>query len=484
MQAIILLFCLGVGLPPPNIAVRRTSEPDLFPSMDIDSKGEPFIAFEWASKPDNHDVVIYKWVSGDWKPAWTETGGYWFYNDSLDHRQPALGIDTHDRIYLMCKGRGDSRYIKTKWFWLRSDDYGESWQATVGIGGTDWYGNYASEPVIGICKEGLEAVWFICEREKGGDSDIEGVYMSEREFIESGTISSPDKERRPWVAVGLMSAIIVYEYYNGEDWDVYGVRSMNVGPHIRPPLEEPVPIGFEPGVDELQPCIATKNDVFVCAYKRGGDIYLGYSEGGDFFETVPAATSSEEESRPAVATDGEKAYLAYYHGSGNIYLKAYDLYTHNWSSPYRITDQPTALDTPRVVMCMDSLLYIAWVDNRNGNPDIYFAQVDPKVVVPIGIEGRNYKDRMPLLRIYPNPFKKFSVISFQLPVESRISLEIYDAAGREVRTLIKTQNLKPGTYTRVWNGRDSKGLNLPSGVYFAKFMLRNREEIKPIILVR
>jgi len=482
MGAMILLLCLGIGFPPPNIAVRRTPEPDLFPSMDIDSKGEPFIAFEWASKPDNHDVVIYRWVSGGWNPAWTKTGGYWFYNDSIDHRQPALGIDTHDRIYLMCKGRGDSRYIKTKWFWLRSDDYGESWQATVGIGGTEWYGNYASEPVIGICKEGLEAVWFVCQRSRGEDSDIEGVYMTEREFIEHAAISSSDKERRPWVAVGLLSGIIVYEYYNGEDWDVYGVRSMNVGPHVPPPLEDPVPIGFEPGIDELQPCIATKNDVFVCAYKRGGDIYLGYSEGGDFFETIPAATSSEEESRPAVTTDGEKAYLAYYR-SGNIYLKAFDLYTHNWSSAYRVTDQPTALDTPRVVICMDSLLYIAWVDNRNGNPDIYFAQVDPKVV-PTGIKERGSEGATVLLKIYPNPLKESSTISIQLPAEGKASLEIYDATGRIVKSLIKSQNLKPGTYTLVWDGKDSKGSDLPSGIYFVKLKLRDRGEVRSVVLIR
>ncbi|MDI6841117.1 MAG: FlgD immunoglobulin-like domain containing protein [bacterium] len=71
------------------------------------------------------------------------------------------------------------------------------------------------------------------------------------------------------------------------------------------------------------------------------------------------------------------------------------------------------------------------------------------------------------LEIYPNPFRQLSVIRYQLPVESKISLKIYDLTGRFVRTLVDEKK-KPGTYSIKWDGKDFSGKEVGSGVYFYK----------------
>jgi len=54
-----------------------------------------------------------------------------------------------------------------------------------------------------------------------------------------------------------------------------------------------------------------------------------------------------------------------------------------------------------------------------------------------------------------------------LPVESRVSLKIYDFAGRLIRTLVN-KNQEAGYYRVSWDGRDASGKKVATGIYFYK----------------
>jgi hypothetical protein len=83
---------------------------------------------------------------------------------------------------------------------------------------------------------------------------------------------------------------------------------------------------------------------------------------------------------------------------------------------------------------------------------------------------------------YPNPFAKSTIISYQLPVKSKVSLKVYDVTGRLVRVLID-EDKKAGDYKLSWDAK-----SLTSGIYFMKFSAscseRDYKEVKKLILVK
>lgn len=68
--------------------------------------------------------------------------------------------------------------------------------------------------------------------------------------------------------------------------------------------------------------------------------------------------------------------------------------------------------------------------------------------------------------IYPNPFNPDANISFTLPVQSHVTLEVIDLLGRTVGTITK-ETLPKGNYTRQFHGS-----RFPSGIYFCQLKAR------------
>ena len=67
-------------------------------------------------------------------------------------------------------------------------------------------------------------------------------------------------------------------------------------------------------------------------------------------------------------------------------------------------------------------------------------------------------------RNYPNPFNLSTIIPYRLAMTSTVQLEIFDVAGRKVRTLL-SERQAPGFYEVLWDGRDEGGVYVASGVY-------------------
>jgi hypothetical protein len=70
---------------------------------------------------------------------------------------------------------------------------------------------------------------------------------------------------------------------------------------------------------------------------------------------------------------------------------------------------------------------------------------------------------------YPNPFNPSTIIKYQLPEFSNISINIYNVLGQKVKSLINNDSKDAGYYKIAWNGTNNSGNSVTTGVYFLNF---------------
>ena len=88
-----------------------------------------------------------------------------------------------------------------------------------------------------------------------------------------------------------------------------------------------------------------------------------------------------------------------------------------------------------------------------------------------------------LAQNYPNPFNAGTQILYQLPYRSEVRLSVYDARGREIRTLVR-QPQAAGQYQISWDAKDQYHMDLPSGIYLMKLFWGGHTIHKKMLLIR
>ncbi len=83
----------------------------------------------------------------------------------------------------------------------------------------------------------------------------------------------------------------------------------------------------------------------------------------------------------------------------------------------------------------------------------------------------------------PNPFAERTSLIFALPSSSGVKIEIFDIAGRLVRTL-ESGVLPAGEHEIVWTGRDDRGRQAASGIYFCRAVVGDWREVRKVVLLR
>ncbi len=78
--------------------------------------------------------------------------------------------------------------------------------------------------------------------------------------------------------------------------------------------------------------------------------------------------------------------------------------------------------------------------------------------------GPNVPTRFSLLPNRPNPFTTGTTFRFDVPQEGPVRIEVFDAMGRRVTTLVDG-SLAPGAHAYDWDGRDQRGALVGPGVY-------------------
>ncbi|MBC8491161.1 MAG: T9SS type A sorting domain-containing protein, partial [Candidatus Marinimicrobia bacterium] len=88
-----------------------------------------------------------------------------------------------------------------------------------------------------------------------------------------------------------------------------------------------------------------------------------------------------------------------------------------------------------------------------------------------------------LHRNYPNPFNASTIIRFDIPVETHVTIEIFDILGRKVG-ILTDENKTPGFYEICWDGCDNNSKILPSGVYFYAITAGQFHRLHKMLLVK
>lgn len=96
---------------------------------------------------------------------------------------------------------------------------------------------------------------------------------------------------------------------------------------------------------------------------------------------------------------------------------------------------------------------------------------------PLSVANLSKPKGFELAQNYPNPFNPSTVIAYRLPAPSDVKLEIFDALGRKVTTLVDARQ-SAGAHRVVFN---AVPFNLSSGMYFYRLSAGGVSETRKMI---
>jgi len=121
---------------------------------------------------------------------------------------------------------------------------------------------------------------------------------------------------------------------------------------------------------------------------------------------------------------------------------------------------------------------LAWAATFNGEQDIYFMRVAAGVTAAA--------DRPRMARLTggaPNPFSASTAITFDMPRAGRARVEVFDASGRRVTTLLDSE-VGAGAHSVRWEGMDDGGRRVRPGLYLCRLDAAGERHTAKLMMLR
>ncbi|MBN2465092.1 T9SS type A sorting domain-containing protein, partial [candidate division WOR-3 bacterium] len=166
-------------------------------------------------------------------------------------------------------------------------------------------------------------------------------------------------------------------------------------------------------------------------------------------------------------------------------FKITDAGTHSMRFPAIVDmaiDGGSDLDTVCIMYLDDSIAGFFLYSEGAASPN-------PVVVHKIPALGGAVAEQRPVVPVKldalatPNPFGRSTRISYDVPQRGDVSLDIFDATGRNVRTLVNGRS-EPGRFSVNWDGRSQSGASVSEGVYLYRYSLNGRNITGKLTLTR
>lgn len=158
-------------------------------------------------------------------------------------------------------------------------------------------------------------------------------------------------------------------------------------------------------------------------------------------------------------------------------------------------DHSNAAGQYEIIIPVDSYSLIYKPDSLSGIPDSVLLEnrvivtdlivdVQFPVIVPtgIGVDSPVFGAAR-LEQNYPNPFNPATTIGYTVVESGRINLAVYNVRGGLVNVL-QSGVRQPGPYSVIWDGRDTRGVSVSTGVYFYRLQTNDRTITRKMILLK
>ncbi|MFQ6618119.1 MAG: FlgD immunoglobulin-like domain containing protein, partial [Fidelibacterota bacterium] len=123
------------------------------------------------------------------------------------------------------------------------------------------------------------------------------------------------------------------------------------------------------------------------------------------------------------------------------------------------------------------------IESNQLDSKAWILPIEMNYITGVSLSAANVPLTFRLDQNYPNPFNPFTEIRYQLPVNSEISLVIYDIMGRRVKTLAAGEK-NAGYYWVKWDGKNDRGKNVASGLYILRMKAGDFLRTRKMLLLR
>ncbi|MCP4726837.1 MAG: T9SS type A sorting domain-containing protein [bacterium] len=272
-------------------------------------------------------------------------------------------------------------------------------------------------------------------------------------------------------------------YYGTSDGWVYRIENCNTGD----PIPEDIWTGKGLSDSAYVSCIAvnpTDTDELIVVFSNYEVKSLFYSEnGGESWTDI----SGNLEQYPDGTGDGPSTRWAEILPAGNstyyFIATSTGLYsTTSLNGTSTVWEQEGYNTIGNVVVDMiDSRVsdgYIVLGTHGNG---VYSGSIQS----PVSVENNNNQipQQYELYQNYPNPFNPETTIKFSIPKLEHVKLEIYSITGRLVKVIADRQ-YPAGENAIRWNGTNSVGAKVASGIYIYRIQAGNFTATKRMMLIK
>ncbi|MCD4745946.1 MAG: T9SS type A sorting domain-containing protein [Bacteroidales bacterium] len=100
--------------------------------------------------------------------------------------------------------------------------------------------------------------------------------------------------------------------------------------------------------------------------------------------------------------------------------------------------------------------------------------------VSIGPDEFSIEQGFSNLQISPNPFSESITIKYDLQLDAKVEIKIFNILGDAVK-MLTNESQSPGKQTIIWDGTDASGKEVAPGIYFINIIIGNEAVARRIL---